>query len=733
MIAENEINLVAAEQFLAVFNEEKEFSFLLKGEGKALTTMSVLPHHGNFDEIKEELSHANGEGAAIYFTVNETDMKGRLTENVIRVRAVFLDVDEPREFDDLKFPIAPHIVVETSPKCWHAYWLVDSLPLDEFKPIQQAIASALGGDPKVCDLPRVMRVPGFLHQKGEPFVSRIASINLELPRYTRNDLIVGFDIHPAAATEASAPTASMPIDPGAIRAGDRNAALTRLGGSLRRFGCVQEDIEFALQSFNRKNCLPPLSSEEVSGVVSSVMRYPAAISSLADTMTDTGNAERFVGQWHDRLRYVPQLKSWLLWDGSGWQLDKRGHVFEQAKQTALLISAEAEAIREAEAAKAMKKHGRNSLNRRKLIDMIETASTVPRIQIDLKLIDADKMLLGVANGVVNLAGGIFRPIKPDDYVTKRADVEFDETAGCPVFEQFIRRIFGEDDELIAFVQRAMGYTLTGRVDEQCLFFLHGSGANGKSTFLNALRGILGDYAVYTAPETLMPRVGSGASPSSDLARLRGARLVLSNEVEEGAYMAENLVKQVTGGDPIVARYLHKEFFEFEPQLKLWIAGNHLPVVRGNDEGIWRRIKLIPFNVTIPEKERDPDLLRKLRLERAGILNWMIKGCLEWQKLGLHAPTIVTTAVRDYRGDMDIIGQWLEDECVVSKEAFVRAQQLYENYRNWAEQGGYRPMSQNAFSRKIETRGVTKRRTASGRVYEGIALRAILPEDLSLAA
>lgn len=727
------LNLEMAQRFCDALEPSGNFTFFCKGEDASSGVKSPRELHGTFASLKDQLADLNYDGAGIYVTVNRTDLTGRRTDCITGVRAVFADIDHQVEEVELFFPIEPHLVIETSPKRWHAYWLVQDLAKEDFTGLQQAIARTLGSDTAVCDLPRVMRLPGFIHQKGEPFLSRIASANTELPPYTKDELAVVFG---SGTIPKPVPVTVMPSvcsDSSMVGAGDRNASLMRLAGSLRRVGMSKDDIEFALVSFNRNSCQPPLPAAEVLSVLESVMRYPVAVTKFSDTLTDTGNAERFATHWHESLRYVPKLKAWMQWDGDSWKVDESGLVQELAKQTANVISAEAEAIRDAEMVKAVKKHARSSLNRRKLIDMVETAASIPRLQLDLRSIDADKMLLGVSNGVVELTTGSFRAIRFNDYITKRAAVSFDPAATCPVFEHFVHKILGGDDELVSFVQRAIGYTLTGRVDEQCLFFLHGSGANGKSTFLNVLRDVLGDYAVYTAPETLMPRGGSGASPSSDLARLRGARLVLSNEIEEGAHMAENLVKQVTGGDPIVARYLHKEFFEFLPQLKLWIAGNHLPVVKGNDEGIWRRIHLIPFNVTIPVADRDSDLPRKLLAERAGILNWAIQGCLDWQRIGLCPPAVVTNAVREYRSEMDIIGQWLDDECIVDPAKSIRAQVLYDSYHAWAEKGGYRPMSMNAFSRKLETRGVaTKRRASAGRVYDGLDLREITPEDLLAA-
>lgn len=272
--------------------------------------------------------------------------------------------------------------------------------------------------------------------------------------------------------------------------------------------------------------------------------------------------------------------------------------------------------------------------------------------------------------------------------------------------------------MIAFLQPAIGYSLTGSTKEQCLFIAHGTGANGKSVFLRTLRELLGDYGRDCPAETLLAKRDNGIN--NDIARLAGARLVCAIETEDGKRFAESLVKALTGGDTITARFLHREFFEFVPQFKLWLATNHKPTIRGDDHAIWRRIRLIPFGITIPEAEQDGDLGDKLAAERAGILQWAIEGCLAWQKDGLQTPGPVRAATANYRADMDRVGQWIEERCIVTAAAKVQATFAYQDYRKWIDERGEYALTLTAFGNNLTDRGIQKGkgRTVS---YIGIGL------------
>ncbi len=277
-----------------------------------------------------------------------------------------------------------------------------------------------------------------------------------------------------------------------------------------------------------------------------------------------------------------------------------------------------------------------------------------------------------------------------------------------------------DAELVTFLQRAAGYSLTGSTREQCLFVLYGTGANGKSSLLDTLRLLLGDYAQQTESKTFTEKKQD--SISNDIARLKGARLVAASETESGGRLAESLVKQMTGGEPLTARFLHQEFFEFRPEFKVWLGTNHKPVIKGSDNAIWRRIRLIPFDVTIPPAERDKDLLFKLREELPGILAWAVRGCADWLRNGLSEPESVMSATSAYRDEMDVLGPFFSECCHFTHIAKTSASELYRAYGGWVERFGEKPMSQRSFGMSLSERGLSRSKNSAGLVFwSGIGL------------
>lgn len=334
--------------------------------------------------------------------------------------------------------------------------------------------------------------------------------------------------------------------------------------------------------------------------------------------------------------------------------------------------------------------------------------------------DSDPLLLGVSNGVVDLRTGKFREARRDDYITKQMGTAYDPAASCPAWKKFLSRVLSENQELISFMQRAVGYSLTGSIDEQVLFFLYGTGQNGKSTFAETLKHLFGSYMI-KATTALYTLNRNGSEPLPEIARLVGKRLVTGSETEEGARLAESRVKDITGGDTLTGRELYCSAFNFPPTHKLWIYGNHRPDVRGNDEGVWRRIKLIPFEVHIPDHEKDPHLLEKLLQELSGILNWAVKGCLEWRKQGLGTPQTVIEATAEYREEEDEIGEFISERCV--REGRVDRSQLYTAFQGWSDNRGIRmPLRPKAFAKALRARdGIGRAKSGNTRYWTGIAL------------
>lgn len=432
-------------------------------------------------------------------------------------------------------------------------------------------------------------------------------------------------------------------------------------------------------------------------------------------LDDIGNGERLAIRYGARLRYVFEW-GWLSWTGKTWQPD-RGEVAALAKATARAIYAEVAACEDDRQRAEILKHARSTAYKSRQDAMVSMAQSEPGIPARPSDFDQDPWLLNCANGILDLRTGELQPHDPAKMLTKIAGAEYDPEVGCPTWTRFLDRIFEGDQDLIGFIRRAVGYSLTGNTGDQVLFFLYGTGANGKTTFTDAIQALLGDYCTKTPTDTLMTKYSETGIPN-DLARLAGARTVIAAELAEGKRLNESLVKDLTGGDRITARYLHREFFEFKPIFKLWMYGNHKPTIRGTDEAIWRRIKLIPFNVTIPEPERDSELGAKLRAELPGILNWALDGCLEWQRSKLQTPSQVDMATSKYRGEQDVLARFLEECCITTPEAVVTAGELHTAYRDW---GG--ELNQRRFSQALTERGyTTEKRDSRGRaIYRGLGL------------
>jgi putative DNA primase/helicase len=352
--------------------------------------------------------------------------------------------------------------------------------------------------------------------------------------------------------------------------------------------------------------------------------------------------------------------------------------------------------------------------------MIRLAQSQPGIAMRPDELDRDPWLLNCLNGTLDLRSSAVRRHRREDLLTNICPVAYDRTAECPQWRQFLRDIMDGNEALITYLQRAVGYSLTGSVEEQCLFFLYGSGQNGKSTFLGVILALLAAYAMQTIPELLMVR--SHEQHPTERADLFGKRFVATIEVESGKYLAEALVKQLTGGDRIRARRMREDFWEFEPTHKIWLAANHKPLVRGRDYAIWRRIRLIPFTVKIDDNKKDPKLLDKLKAELPGILAWAVQGCLDWQQQGLAEPQEVIDATKNYQDEMDVIGQFLNECCFLkpgSQEIKANSTDLYKAFLKWS---GELTMTQKAFSSALQELGYTKKVGGDGRMYwQGIGL------------
>ena len=356
--------------------------------------------------------------------------------------------------------------------------------------------------------------------------------------------------------------------------------------------------------------------------------------------------------------------------------------------------------------------------------MVALARSHERVSVRPSDLDRDPWKLNVENGTIDLRTGKLHTHDPADLITKLAPVAYDPSATCPEFEAFLDVVMAGDADLISFLQRAVGYTLTGDVREQVLFLLYGTGANGKTTFVTTMLSVLGDYGLQAEPELLVVRRGD-VHPTG-VADLVGSRLAVCAEVEQGRWLAEALTKQLTGGDRIKARRMHRDFFEFDATHKLYLAANHKPVIRGTDHAIWRRILLVPFAVTIPAHKQDRDLLDKLKEELPGILAWAVRGCLEWKKSGLAPPAAVKAATDAYREEMDTLADFIADRCTIAPGAKVKVGELRKAYEEWCEKTGEKPLGARLFGQLLTARGHEPDRDGNTRYRQGIQVRDDVP-------
>lgn len=431
------------------------------------------------------------------------------------------------------------------------------------------------------------------------------------------------------------------------------------------------------------------------------------------TLDDTGNAQRMNDVFGDSLRYNFTDKRWMYYTDGKWKYDDKGVV--QMCADKILVRMNKEGGLWGDRLNEFEKHKKKSRSHNSKTAMIrEFQHLVP---ISPSELDTNKTLVNCPDSVINLENGEISGNSPDFYMTKMLGTSMPESPKKPEkWLNFLADIFNGDRELIRYVQKALGYSLSGLTNEQCMFFLVGNGRNGKSTFLEIVRKILGDYAVNIQPESIMIRQNNGAN--SDIARLKGARFVTCAEPAEGMRLNEGLVKQLTGDDMITARKLYGNEFEFRPEFKLWIATNHKPTIRGTDLGIWRRIHIIPFAVTIPEDKVDKNLGDKLTEELPDILAWIAVGYKLWQSEGLGKSTAVEKATADYKNEMDVIANFLDSE-FVQQGGECKSSTLYALYCKWCDQNNEYKMSSTKFGREMGKK--YQSRNSHGKVFIGLSL------------
>lgn len=433
--------------------------------------------------------------------------------------------------------------------------------------------------------------------------------------------------------------------------------------------------------------------------------------------TDVGNADRLVAAADGRIRYVHAWGRWIVYHDGRWIIDTADTlVTEAAKQVPRAMFARAANL-SGDARDDLWKWAKRSETATRVAAMIRLARGIDGVLVEHTDLDRNPWLLNVTNGTIDLRTGELRDHDPDDLLTMQAPVRFDQDADAPLWRKCVEQ-WQPDPEVRAYLQRACGSGITGHPLEH--FFVNlGEGANGKGKFFGALARVLGDY--YVVPHKSLLVVQRHDQHDTVKADLFRTRMAVCAETEQGARLDESKIKDLTGGDPLRARRMREDPWPFLPTWTMFLHTNYRPHVRGTDEGIWRRTRLIPWTVTIPAAERDDQLADKLAAETSGILNWLIHGCLEWQRHGLADPEQVTTATASWRGDEDIIGRWLAD-CTIKGESYAAtARSLHESHEQWSAANGERPLSAKALGMELDRRGYDSARERRQRVWVGLGL------------
>ncbi len=442
-------------------------------------------------------------------------------------------------------------------------------------------------------------------------------------------------------------------------------------------------------------------------------------------LSELGNATRLLDTHGGNLHYVHDAKAWLHWRDGAWMWDVDGAAV-RALAAKLPQQIYAEGSLHLADAQHFAKWARSSQKERTIEASVSLLRDFDSVRLPLALVDADPFRLGLDNGRVtlDLRTGATSPAQQSDLITKSLNVkQLGSPKDARCWLVFLSQIFGDDAELVDWIKRWCGYLLTGSTSEQIFVFCFGLGANGKSVMADTIRFILGDYARAIAAETLTEskRQAGGAAP--DLAELIGARLAMSSETEDGAALAESLIKSLVAGDTMTVRKLYAAPIQFTPQFKLMMLGNHKPIIKGNDYGIWRRVRLVPFKRTFTPEQRDPALLDKLRAEAPHILAWMVEGCLEWQRRGLaDVPTTIKQATGDYQDEQDLVGRWLAECCRQSPTVETSSTDIYSNYKQWCLDNGLKPASNISLGRRLGERGFNSRRSSGLTLWAGLAVK-----------
>ncbi len=728
-------------------------------------------------QLLPRLMKINEQGAGIFVARNQCDGH-RNEQNVSRVRGVHADMDDvtPAQIEAVIRALEPSIIVQSSSKnrC-QLYWQLadgEELTKDEAKLINQYLAQNYGADPAAVDVSRLLRLPGFMHMKyrADGRTPNVTLIGVG-ETYTAAQIRNAFPPAKGTTQTPKAPPPSHSSDKlkqilipanletvvdavsekypslwggewesairpsGQIGYSSKSEADLALSGHIARAcfyqglpeGELADAVETVFSSSglgtdNKWQSRGDYRERTITKAIASLSNHPATHSTLQlESYGDIRNAKAFAQSSRGQFLFVATRESWLKWHQEQWHLcEKEEHVAAAKDVCNKILNAASAVFREnQETGKKLLQDAMTAHNLPRIMAMLKLAVSEPEMATTDKELDSDPYKLGVGNGVVDLRSGLRYFNQPELKVTRYCNADFVEDAPYPRWIAFLNQIFQEDEETIESVQRLLGYTLTGLVTEEVLVICYGHGSNGKSVFSNVIHNIFGGYATTSPPSLLTARKADDTSPRNDLAALAGARYVSINELQAGDRLDEQVVKMLAGREPISARFLHREYFEYMPNFTAWLRTNHKPIITGGDDGIWRRLVVLAFRRKFDDDEKDPELEGKLLEERDGILQWILEGTRKYLRDGLKLSPRIRQENATYRKDSDLIGEFLDDVMEVDPTAKINQQTAYEAWKQWRADNGFRVSSKKSFTQRLAERGYPDGKSGAARVYVGL--------------
>lgn len=692
---------------------------------------------------RDRVVSASTNGLTVSVVVNHIVGNKRSADNVTKINALFIDCDnQSHTLDDLQaLPVPPHIIVETSPGNFHAYWLVRDCDVGQFKTMQKALAVRYKTDPQVCDLARAMRLPGTINWKGDkPFLARIVHRSEQAP-ISLNRLIKKLKLKVESIEGKEGESDSIankpllqPVLPAngieiteriqvALDSIDPNERSNWLYAGMAIHSVMSDESGYELwtewskdsDKYDADTQLATWNGFKPGNINIGTLFWLAGGTGAKGDYDNFAMGALFAKNFVDQLRYDDQLDKWFVFNSVAWREDKKTPI-RLAK--ALIKSMTVGELRKQEGLAAYRSPSGLST----IVKMAETENEVLGIaEADFNRIPT---LLATQNGVVDLETLVFRQALPADFLRRQVAVPYDAAAKCPRWIQFIREITCEDKELARFLRLAVGYTLFGHGKEQVFFVLDGAGSNGKGVFLRILHLVLGEFAVILPPSLITSAFSGGANSSSPaLMAIQGTRMGIVTETSAKKGFDTAFMKQISGSDPMSARANYGAQTTIKPECKLWLSTNNMPEIRANDDAMWRRIVPIPFKAHFTKDKRDNDLESKLKAELPGILNWALRGARDYAALpALPACSAVAKHKHQMQRDADVCGTWLKECTAPAPKQRLQSSEAYASYAKFAKKIGREPMNMQAFKRRVETEGHEHKKSNGYNVYIGLALK-----------